>query len=234
MDTTACWPWSGGASGPRAAPSTPACWPPRAGPTWWCCPTAAAYQHPERVVLGRPSGSAARAPRSRGSWWSTGPRPRTPGWPRCWRAPASSTSPAARRCTCGPSSRGRPPSRPCARPWPRGAWWPEPGAGAMVLTDPMVDPRGGALTVGLGLVDSWPSSPSSATSTTTPTARSSSARWPWPRRRCPWWRSRRARRSIRDGRRHLALRGSGDAGGLPRRRRRTDGLGALSALSRAR
>ena len=27
------------------------------------------------------------------------------------------------------------------------------GAGAMVLTDPMVDPRGGALTVGLGLVD---------------------------------------------------------------------------------
>jgi cyanophycinase len=27
------------------------------------------------------------------------------------------------------------------------------GAGAMVLTDPMVDPRGGALTLGLGLVD---------------------------------------------------------------------------------
>ena len=27
------------------------------------------------------------------------------------------------------------------------------GAGAMVLTDPMADPRGGALTLGLGLVD---------------------------------------------------------------------------------
>ncbi len=27
------------------------------------------------------------------------------------------------------------------------------GAGAMVMTDPMVDPRGGALTLGLGLVD---------------------------------------------------------------------------------
>ena len=27
------------------------------------------------------------------------------------------------------------------------------GAGAMALTDPMVDPRGGALTVGLGLIE---------------------------------------------------------------------------------
>ena len=29
------------------------------------------------------------------------------------------------------------------------------GAGAMVLTDPMADPRGGALTLGLGLVDKF-------------------------------------------------------------------------------
>jgi len=37
--------------------------------------------------------------------------------------------------------------------WLNGAVVAGSAAGAMVLTDPMVDPRGGALTVGLGLVD---------------------------------------------------------------------------------
>jgi cyanophycinase len=37
--------------------------------------------------------------------------------------------------------------------WAGGAVVAGSGAGAMVLTDPMVDPRGGALTVGLGLVE---------------------------------------------------------------------------------
>jgi cyanophycinase len=37
--------------------------------------------------------------------------------------------------------------------WQGGAVVAGAAAGAMVLTDPMVDPRGGALTVGLGLVD---------------------------------------------------------------------------------
>jgi cyanophycinase len=37
--------------------------------------------------------------------------------------------------------------------WAGGAVVAGSAAGAMVLTDPMVDPRGGALTVGLGLVD---------------------------------------------------------------------------------
>ncbi len=37
--------------------------------------------------------------------------------------------------------------------WQGGAVVAGSGAGAMALTDPMVDPRGGALTVGLGLVD---------------------------------------------------------------------------------
>jgi cyanophycinase len=36
--------------------------------------------------------------------------------------------------------------------WRRGAVVAGSSAGAMVLTDPMVDPRGGALTVGLGMV----------------------------------------------------------------------------------
>jgi cyanophycinase len=37
--------------------------------------------------------------------------------------------------------------------WRRGAVVAGSSAGAMVLTDPMVDPRGGALTVGLGMVE---------------------------------------------------------------------------------
>jgi cyanophycinase len=37
--------------------------------------------------------------------------------------------------------------------WQDGAVVAGTSAGAMVLTDPMVDPRGGALTVGLGLVE---------------------------------------------------------------------------------
>ena len=37
--------------------------------------------------------------------------------------------------------------------WRSGAVVAGSGAGAMALTDPMVDPRGGALTVGLGLVE---------------------------------------------------------------------------------
>jgi cyanophycinase len=37
--------------------------------------------------------------------------------------------------------------------WESGAVIAGAGAGAMVLTDPMADPRGGALTLGLGLVD---------------------------------------------------------------------------------
>jgi cyanophycinase len=37
--------------------------------------------------------------------------------------------------------------------WQRGAVIAGSGSGAMVLCDPMVDPRGGAITLGLGLVD---------------------------------------------------------------------------------
>jgi cyanophycinase len=37
--------------------------------------------------------------------------------------------------------------------WERGAVVAGAGAGAMALTDPMIDPRGGALTVGLGLIE---------------------------------------------------------------------------------
>jgi cyanophycinase len=40
-----------------------------------------------------------------------------------------------------------------AEAWRAGTVVAGSAAGAMVLTDPMVDPRGGALTVGLGLVD---------------------------------------------------------------------------------
>ena len=88
------------------------------------------------------------------------------------------------------------------------------GAGAMVLTDPMVDPRGGALTLGLGLVDNLAVVPHFGDEHDDAHGRSSSARWRWRRPPCRSWPSRRARRSIRDGDGHLALRGGGNAGRL--------------------
>ena len=79
--------------------------------------------------------------------------------------------------------------------WTGGAVVAGSAAGAMVLTDPMVDPRGGALTVGLGLVDQLAVVPHFGDGPKTPTARSWSARWRWLPTGCPWWGSRSAPRS---------------------------------------
>jgi hypothetical protein len=74
--------------------------------------------------------------------------------PRRWLAPAP-----ASRCSKGPTFDA------LLEAWPDGAVVAGSSAGAMVLTDPMVDPRGGALTVGLGLVDQLAVVPTSATRT---------------------------------------------------------------------
>ena len=42
--------------------------------------------------------------------------------------------------------------RPRRRPGRAARCWPAPAPGGMVLCDPMVDPRGGAITLGLGLI----------------------------------------------------------------------------------
>ena len=116
-------------------------------------PTAAAYQHPERAVLraaewfgplggdveglmvvdrasAEDAGMAATVAKARFIYLSGGS-------PLHLRAvlKKSAVFEALRRAYAG------------------GAVVAGAGAGAMVLTDPMVDPRGGALTLGLGLVD---------------------------------------------------------------------------------
>ena len=99
-------------------------------------------------------------------------------------------------------------------------------AGAMVLTDPMVDPRGGALTVGLGLVDQLAVVPHFGDGTDDVHGQKLERTVALPPTGCPWWGSRSAPRSSGTA----TGRGATRAG---RRRwssstaRRTAGLGAL-------
>ena len=117
-------------------------------------PTAAAYQHPERVALQAAEWFAALGGQVEGLMVvdrADGRRPRHGrGGPP---ALASSISPAGPPSTSSRCSRAPPPSTALREAWRSGAVVAGSAAGAMVLTDPMVDPRGGALTVGLGLVD---------------------------------------------------------------------------------
>jgi cyanophycinase len=116
-------------------------------------PTAAAYQHPERVVL-------------RAAEWFEPLGARVEGLMVVDRASAEDAGMAA--AVAGARfiylSGGSPLHLRAAlkksavfegivRALRGGAVVAGAGAGAMVLTDPMVDPRGGALTLGLGLVD---------------------------------------------------------------------------------
>jgi len=116
-------------------------------------PTAAAYQHPERVVMG-----AAR--------WFEALGGRVEGLMVLGRGDAEDDGAAAvvRRARFIYLSGGSPLHLRSVlkgsavldalrAAWQGGATVAGSAAGAMVLTDPMVDPRGGALTVGLGLVD---------------------------------------------------------------------------------
>lgn len=115
-------------------------------------PTAAAYEHPAKVV------EAAEG-------WFAGLGARVRGLEVLGRADAEDPSraeavAAARFIYLADGSALHLRSvLKASRVWSalQAAWWSGAavagsGAGAMVLTDPMVDPRGGALTVGLGLV----------------------------------------------------------------------------------
>jgi cyanophycinase len=116
-------------------------------------PTAAAYQHPERVVL-------------RAAEWFAGLGAQVEGLMVVDRASAEDAGMAAAIAAArfvyiagGSPLHLRAALKKSAvfeamrRAWEGGAVVAGAGAGAMVLTDPMVDPRGGALTLGLGLVD---------------------------------------------------------------------------------
>jgi len=116
-------------------------------------PTAAAYEHPERTVM-----VAAE--------WFAGMGARVEGLMVLGRTDAEDPGIAdvVRRARFVYLGSGSPlhlrsvlkDSRVFAAlhdAWLGGAIVAGSGAGAMALTDPMVDPRGGALTVGLGLVE---------------------------------------------------------------------------------
>lgn len=116
-------------------------------------PTAAAYEHPERRIL-----AAAR--------WFAALGAEVEGLMVCSRSDAEDAGAAdvVRRARFLYLSGGSPLHlrsvlkdsavfAALREAWEGGAVVAGAGAGAMALTDPMVDPRGGALTVGLGLVD---------------------------------------------------------------------------------
>jgi cyanophycinase len=116
-------------------------------------PTAAAYQHPERVVL-------------RAAEWFEPLGALVEGLMVVDRASAEDAGMAAEIAKArfiylagGSPLHLRAVLKKSAvyegikRAFSAGAVVAGAGAGAMVLTDPMVDPRGGALTLGLGLVD---------------------------------------------------------------------------------
>jgi cyanophycinase len=116
-------------------------------------PTAAAYEHPERTVM-------------RAAEWFSQFGGKVEGLMVLGRADAEDAGAAAvvagaRFIYLGGGSplhlrsvlKGSAVFDALATAWRGGAVLAGSAAGAMVLTDPMVDPRGGALTVGLGLVD---------------------------------------------------------------------------------
>jgi cyanophycinase len=116
-------------------------------------PTAAAYQHPERVVLRAAEWFAGLGAQVEGLMVVDRPSAEDAGMAAAVEAARfvylAGGSPLHLRAALKKSAV----FEALRRAWEGGAVVAGAGAGAMVLTDPMVDPRGGALTLGLGLVD---------------------------------------------------------------------------------
>jgi cyanophycinase len=116
-------------------------------------PTAAAYEHPERTVFGAAQWFESLGARVEGLMVLTRRDAQDEG--------AAAVVARSRFIYLGPGSplhlrsvlKGSLVWDALVASWQAGAVLAGSSAGAMVLTDPMVDPRGGALTVGLGLVD---------------------------------------------------------------------------------
>jgi len=116
-------------------------------------PTAAAYQHPERVALAAAEWFAGLGAQVEGLMVVDRASSEDLGMAAVVRQARfiylAGGSPLHLRAVLKKSATF---SALCDA-WAGGAVVAGAGAGAMVLTDPMVDPRGGALTLGLGLVD---------------------------------------------------------------------------------
>jgi cyanophycinase len=116
-------------------------------------PTAAAYQHPERVVLRAAEWFAGLGGQVEGLMVVDRASSEDPGMAAAVAAARfiylAGGSPLHLKAVLKKSAT----FEAIRQAWKGGAVVAGSAAGAMVLTDPMVDPRGGALTLGLGLVD---------------------------------------------------------------------------------
>jgi cyanophycinase len=116
-------------------------------------PTAAAYQHPERVVLQAAEWFAVLGAQVEGLMVLDRASSEDPGMANVVRQARfiylAGGSPLHLKAVLKKSAT----FEALRQAWSEGAVIAGAGAGAMVLTDPMVDPRGGALTLGLGLLN---------------------------------------------------------------------------------
>jgi cyanophycinase len=125
----------------------------RSGPEVLVLPTAAAYEHPERAVAFAERWFAGLGGKVRGLMVLTRGDAEDPENAAVLRESPfvylSGGSPLHLRSVL----KGSLVWEALVEAWRAGATIAGSSAGAMVMTDPMVDPRGGALTVGLGLVE---------------------------------------------------------------------------------
>jgi cyanophycinase len=116
-------------------------------------PTAAAYQHPERVVLEAAEWFEPLGGQVEGLMVLDRASANDPGMAAVVRAARFVYIAGGSPLHLKSVLKGSATFDALREAWSGGAVVAGSAAGAMVLTDPMVDPRGGALTVGLGLVD---------------------------------------------------------------------------------
>ncbi|MGA2302677.1 MAG: Type 1 glutamine amidotransferase-like domain-containing protein [Acidimicrobiales bacterium] len=116
-------------------------------------PTAAAYQHPERVVLHAAEWFEPLGGQVEGLMVLDRASANDPGMAAVVRAARFVYLAGGSPLHLKSVLKGSATFDALREAWSGGAVVAGSAAGAMVLTDPMVDPRGGALTVGLGLID---------------------------------------------------------------------------------
>jgi cyanophycinase len=123
------------------------------GPDVLVLPTAAAYQHPERVVLQAAEWFAPLGGQVEGLMVIDRTSANDPGMAGVVRTARFIYLAGGSPLHLKSVLKGSATFDALREAWASGAVVAGSAAGAMVLTDPMVDPRGGALTVGLGLID---------------------------------------------------------------------------------
>ncbi|MHB8220415.1 MAG: Type 1 glutamine amidotransferase-like domain-containing protein [Acidimicrobiales bacterium] len=116
-------------------------------------PTAAAYQHPERLLMGAAEWFSSLGAQVEGLMVLGRSDAEDPGMADVVRRARFVYLSGGSALHLRSVLKGSAVFDALREAWSGGAVVAGSGAGAMVLTDPMVDPRGGALTVGLGLVE---------------------------------------------------------------------------------